>query len=200
MGLDDLQGEEKAKFTSVHVQSAGFSQSGWFFISVNLVLAFARAGKDYLLCFIPVQLYFIPLQGNLYLASRDVGKKLYLASRDGTSHYGHAATSSRQVDPPKFAAIHRSNRVGSSLARGPSFPLHTTRSAVDWGLENAGFESKTSTAVNQQPQRANTSTATQLLRVKISAQMLTIRQLIQDTVQQSRNSATIKAAMNAFKA
>ena len=99
-----------------------------------------------------------------------------------------------------FAAIHRSNRAGSSLSRGSSFPLRTTRSAVDWGLENAGFESKTSTAVNQQPQRANTSTATQLLRVKISAQMLTIRQLIQDTVQQSRNSATIKAAVNAFQA
>ena len=56
------------------MQSAGFSQSGCIFISVNQVLAFARAGKDYLLCFIPVQLYFIPLPGNLYLASRDVGK------------------------------------------------------------------------------------------------------------------------------
>ena len=64
----------QAKFTSVHVQSAGFSQSGWFFISVNQVLAFTRAGKDYLLCCIPGQLYFIPLPGNLYLASRDVGK------------------------------------------------------------------------------------------------------------------------------
>ena len=64
----------QAKFTSVHVQSAGFSQSGWFFISVNQVLAFARAGKNYLLFFIPVQLYFIPLPGNLYLASHDVGK------------------------------------------------------------------------------------------------------------------------------
>ena len=98
-------------------------------------------------------------------------EKLYLASRDGTSHYGHAATSSRQVDPPKFAAIHRSNRAGSSLSSGPSFPLHTTRSAVDRGSENAGFESKTSTAVNQQLKSANTSTATQRLRVKISAKV-----------------------------
>ena len=71
----------QAKFTSVHVQSAGFSQSRWFFISVNQVLAFARAGKNYLLCFIPVQLYFIPLPGNLYLASRDVGKAVSRFSR-----------------------------------------------------------------------------------------------------------------------
>lgn len=142
------------------------------FISVNQVLAFARAGKDYLLCFIPVQLYFIPLPGNLYVASRDVRKScISLLATAQVIMVMPPRALTRQVEPPKFAAIHRSNRAGSSLSRGPSFPLHTTRSAVDWGSENAGFESKTSTAVNQQPKSVNTSTATQRLHAKISARV-----------------------------
>ena len=162
------------------------ANQGVFFISVNQVLAFARAGKDYLLCFI--------------LASRDVGKSCIslLATVQVIMVMPPRAQgrSTPQSSPP-FIDQTVLGVLSLSLSRGPSFPLRTTRSAVDWGLENAGFESKTSTAVNQQPQRANTSTATQLLRVKISAQMLTIRQLIQDTVQQSRNSATINQTITA---
>ena len=159
------------------------------FISVNQVLGhWTQASclfiplleQAKIICFASFQCNYFPVHLFSSFAGKSVScfswrsEKLYLASREGTTHHSYAATSTRQVDPPKCAAIHRSNCAGSSLSREPSFPLHATRITVDWGSENArtpASRAKTSTVVNQQPNRANASTATQRLRVKISARV-----------------------------
>ena len=163
------------------------------------IYSFARAGKDYLLFFILVQLFYSFTRKSVSSFSWHTAK-LYLTSRDKTSHHSHGTTSSRQVDPLKCGTIHQSSHAGSSLSQRPLFPLHTTWSTTDLGSENAGFKSKTSTAVNQHHHPSNTSTATLALHEDFSeGQMITIWQLIQDTAQQSRQEKRPRLPWTLFK-
>ena len=69
----------------------------------------------------------------IFILSCSISK---LASRDRTSYAATTATSSKQDDTPKCAAVRGSNRVWSPFYYWPSFPLRSTRANFNRDSKN----------------------------------------------------------------
>ena len=129
-----------------------FSQSSPRESNTSLVFihSFARAGKDYLLCFIPVQLFSSTIILFLY---REICILLLVTYGIAVSRFSRTAK----------VRCHSSIKPcwEFSLLRTfiPSAYNTVYRRLGFRKRSNAGLESKTSTAVNKQPNTANTSTA-----------------------------------------